>query len=300
MGIKGEILISLNEILKILMGLIIWFAILTAINTNFTQRPILWSLVQLGGILILIFLIPLSIEVYKRHRSKYCEHKSKRSDCKICLELMQKLQLQHDEERMRETIKIKANELIEVEMKKLKLNLLRQKENLLKLSPKEFEDAIAEMYRKLGYYVQQTPYSNDGGKDLIMFLEQKKYIVECKRYSPDQSIGRPLLQKFLAAVIEEKADLGIFVTTSEFTETALEYAEKFNIKLVNGSRLTELMSQAYPDVMKTFRIMCLECGDIVEFLLHSDKAVFKCKNNHIVPKRIPDVFNYRFRKKMIM
>jgi restriction system protein len=83
--------------------------------------------------------------------------------------------------------------------------------------------------------VKQTPYSSDGGKDAIAMKDGKKVLIECKRYEKDL-IGRPALQKFYAAIMEEKAAKGIFVTTSGFARTALEYqyVRSNLIELIDG------------------------------------------------------------------
>ena len=67
------------------------------------------------------------------------------------------------------------------------------------MGSKEFEDSIAKVFRKLGYRVTQTPYSRDGGKDAIAWKDNKKYVIECKRYGTGSSVGRRDLQILLAA-----------------------------------------------------------------------------------------------------
>jgi len=51
------------------------------------------------------------------------------------------------------------------------------------MSPKEFETAIAEVFRALGYEVFQTPFSNDYGKDAIALKrwEEIPYRVQALR-----------------------------------------------------------------------------------------------------------------------
>jgi restriction system protein len=60
------------------------------------------------------------------------------------------------------------------------------------LTPREFEQLSAELFQRQGYQVTITPQTRDGGKDLYLakadgfgsFL----YIVECKRYAPDNPV----------------------------------------------------------------------------------------------------------------
>jgi len=64
------------------------------------------------------------------------------------------------------------------------------------------------MYQKLGYKTKLTSRSNDKGFDIVTSKDNVKYLVECKRYSETNLIGRELIQKFFAAVYNERAEKG--------------------------------------------------------------------------------------------
>ncbi|MHB8580661.1 MAG: restriction endonuclease [Ignavibacteriaceae bacterium] len=162
---------------------------------------------------------------------------------------------------------------------------LKNKNFLYNLEPNQFEDVIAEMYKKLGYEVKQTPYSNDRGKDIILKKNNTKYLVECKRYGLENTIGREILQKFFAAIIEEKAEKGFVVTTSDFKSTAIKYAQDIGkIELINGSRLVLMMRDLYPENFDSniVKIMCGKCGEVVNFSFNESANNKQCKNGHIV------------------
>jgi len=143
---------------------------------------------------------------------------------------------------------------------------LRREDELRSLSPREFEDACSEMFRRLGYSVRQTPYSNDGGKDAVMTKDQRRYVAEFKRFARDKGIGRPHLQKFLAAMRDESADRGFFITTSYFADTAIAYARKNSIELVDAVKLVSMMREAFPDSdVLAVSAMCLNCGEVHAF-----------------------------------
>jgi len=50
-------------------------------------------------------------------------------------------------------------------------------------------------------------------------------IVQCKRNSNDNKVGRPTIQQFKGVIEEQNALRGYVVTTSTFTEEARESAE---------------------------------------------------------------------------
>lgn len=57
------------------------------------------------------------------------------------------------------------------------------------------------------------------------------------------SVGRPEIQKFAGALQGQRARKGIFITTSSFSEQALNYVRMIDSKiiLIDGVRLSDLM-----------------------------------------------------------
>jgi restriction system protein len=225
-----------------------------------------------------------------RKRREPCEHGVRggwnESRCPECVRLKeeaaQKADLEHKKKLRKQDIAIKASRLRNSETERIRKSLLKSQDYLRSLSPQEFEDVVAELFRSLGYDVKQTPYTNDQCKDAIIFKDGKKSLIECKRYGPENKVGRPMLQKFYAAMQEEHAGKGFFVSTGTFTSTSEAYASKYNIELINVDKLVLLIQEAYPDSSSTdtFKTMCLECGEVLNIPLK--KFVGKCSNDHII------------------
>jgi len=213
------------------------------------------------------------IDKIKKSRIR-CKHGNKtRGDiknCSLCL----------DEKKQSEAKEIIKNEAIAYrsqEIKKLKKAHYNQLGFLYDIDPIEFEDIVNDLFRKNGYEVHPTPPTNDRGKDAIAYRNGRKYLIECKRYSKENRIGRPLLQKFFAAIYEEEAIKGFFVTTSFFASTAYEYATANKIELISGTKLIEMMNNAYPEVNnRTVSLMCENCGAIIEYERFADDQFTLC------------------------
>jgi hypothetical protein len=92
--------------------------------------------------------------------------------------------------------------------------------------------------------VQQTSFSNDEGRDLIMYDEGKTTFIECKNWKTTH-VGRPVIQKLHSAMITGKADRGIVVTTGKFTQDATEYVRinGLNIELIDFYSLQKLAAK---------------------------------------------------------
>lgn len=131
-------------------------------------------------------------------------------------------------------------------------------ENLLsrihELSPAFFERLVVDLIVAMGYggsreYVAQAiGKSGDQGIDGIVnedVLGLDRVYIQAKRYAADNVIGREQIQQFAGALVGHAASKGVFFTTSTFSRTATEYAQKVpqRIILIDGKMLTKLMVQ---------------------------------------------------------
>lgn len=128
--------------------------------------------------------------------------------------------------------------------------LIANYESRLRINPKLFEEVVADVFKGLGYYVQVTGYSNDGGIDVVLSNSSEKITgVQVKRYKNKIKVEQ--IRAFAGALILAGHNKGIFVTTSDFQPGALKAAKKFSsktlpIKLIN--------SQEFYDALKISRI----------------------------------------------
>lgn len=105
------------------------------------------------------------------------------------------------------------------------------------LTPREFEEFMARLYNKLGYNVELTQTSRDGGKDIILrkpdVLGDMIYYVECKRYKEKDKVGLDIVQRFTGIVETDKVNGGIIATTSYFSPVAERWIteNKYNCKI---------------------------------------------------------------------
>ncbi|OGI65165.1 restriction endonuclease [Candidatus Nomurabacteria bacterium RIFCSPLOWO2_01_FULL_39_18] len=118
-------------------------------------------------------------------------------------------------------------------------------------SPAFFEQSVIDLLLGMGYggsrkdAGQAIGRSGDGGIDGVI-KEDKLGLdliyVQAKRWN-DNSVGRPEVQSFVGALNGKFAKKGIFITTSNFTKDAIEYAQRLDSKviLIDGIQLAKLM-----------------------------------------------------------
>jgi restriction endonuclease Mrr len=115
--------------------------------------------------------------------------------------------------------------------------------DILTLSPKEFEVLTGKILEASGYHdIQVVGGSGDLGVD-IFALDQygNKVAVQCKRYAPGNSVGSPAIQTFFGMMIHHEAQIGVFVTTSTFSQPATFLAAQRGIRLIDGNQFISLL-----------------------------------------------------------
>lgn len=111
-------------------------------------------------------------------------------------------------------------------------------------SPTDFEEYCAALFRAKGYQAQTTSRTRDGGYDIEMISPiGENVIVECKCYAPSHKIDRPTIQKLVGANAVSGAKRMVFMTTSDFTPDAYEYAKNAGVELINGKRLLGMVGK---------------------------------------------------------
>lgn len=124
-------------------------------------------------------------------------------------------------------------------------------QRVLDMSPNFFEKLVIDLLLNMGYggrnkeMAKVTPTSHDNGVDGIIpedALGLDKIYIQAKRYK-DSPVGKPEIQQFVGALEEQKATKGVFITTSKFTNGAIETANKASKKivLIDGKNLADYM-----------------------------------------------------------
>jgi Predicted endonuclease distantly related to archaeal Holliday junction resolvase and Mrr-like restriction enzymes len=100
-------------------------------------------------------------------------------------------------------------------------------ELLYRLTPREFEFLVADLFARDGYEVLVTPATRDGGKDIYAARKDNYgsllYIVECKRNDRSRRVGVHVVRNLYGILMQEKATYSMVATTSYFTNPALEF-----------------------------------------------------------------------------
>jgi restriction system protein len=103
------------------------------------------------------------------------------------------------------------------------------------LTPRQFEEVVAELLDRQGYEVTLTPASKDGGKDIYAakndMLGSFLYLVECKKYDPERPVGVGIVRQLYGVAQLERATAAILATTSFFTRGAVGFQRELQFQL---------------------------------------------------------------------
>lgn len=116
-----------------------------------------------------------------------------------------------------------------------------------------FERLVVELLGAMGYgsstdktQLRVTRLTGDEGIDGVIDEDKlglDAVYIQAKKYQAKTAVGRPALQAFAGSLEGQRANKGVFLTTSYFTGEAVEYVRRITrrIVLIDGRALTRLM-----------------------------------------------------------
>lgn len=128
-------------------------------------------------------------------------------------------------------------------------NTLDDSTNLAAMDWEDFEHLIRELFEtefgSTGGEVKVTQASRDGGVDAIAFdpdpIRGGKIVIQAKRYT--NTVGVAAVRDLYGTVMNEGANRGVLVTTSDYGPDAYSFAKDKPISLLNGANLLHLLEK---------------------------------------------------------
>jgi len=139
-----------------------------------------------------------------------------------------------------------------------KRQLLDQQESIdsiKDLNWKEFEELVAEAYRRKGFRViENHQLGADGGVDVRLEKGGKTHLIQCKQWKT-QKIGVAVIREMFGIMTAEQAASVMIICSGKFTQDAVKFAKDKPIELIEGTQLLELVKSVQEGV---------ETGEIVQ------------------------------------
>lgn len=171
-----------------------------------------------------------------------------------------KLYREWDGKRKKETVEDDIENFTEENSSQVQKSIISQYEDIafneirnfiIDKNPYEFQDLVAELLRAMGYHISEVAKRGpDGGIDIIAYTDplgtrQPRIIVQVK-HRPKDSVSSDEVQK-LAGTLKRNSDVGIFVTSGNFSKPAIKEARESreHIELIDFDRLISLWQEYY-------------------------------------------------------
>ena len=133
-----------------------------------------------------------------------------------------------------------------------------------------FENYVAEVLSLNGYKnVTVLPIGPDDGIDVVAIKNDDKIGIQCKFYE-NTKVGNQAVMQFFGALANGKFNGGLFITTSNFTESALKlkFLKDGNISLLNFPEFHKeyiLPVKLQTEASNIYRVICenYRCDNLV-------------------------------------
>lgn len=115
-----------------------------------------------------------------------------------------------------------------------------------RFNPNLFEASIASLYKKQGFEVFLTPYSNDKGVDIVIMRNNENYLIQAKQTKSlvENSAIQEIYtaKKYYEDKFKEQFNL-LVITNNDYSSSARILAKSNNIELLNRVNLEKLIKQ---------------------------------------------------------
>tara|TARA_R110002049_G_scaffold100902_1_gene245305 strand:- start:7193 stop:7879 length:687 start_codon:yes stop_codon:yes gene_type:complete len=126
--------------------------------------------------------------------------------------------------------------------KKLLVEANKDLGSIRALSWSEFEQLVAEAYRRKGYSVRENLTAGpDGGVDVELEKDGHLHLVQCKHWQA-RKVGVAVVREMYGLMAAHNASTVAIVSSGMFTQEAKNFANGKPIDLIDGVQLNRLIS----------------------------------------------------------
>ena len=109
------------------------------------------------------------------------------------------------------------------------------------LSWREFEELVAEAFRREGYrVVENSKAGADGGVDIRLRRDGELFLVQCKNWN---KVGVGVVREMCGVMMAQGAAGAVIVCSGHFTHDTREFARDKPVRLVDGRALMAMIGR---------------------------------------------------------
>lgn len=103
----------------------------------------------------------------------------------------------------------------------------------------KFEQYLGYLFRSQGYKAEVTQAVGDYGADLVLTKENRRIVVQAKRYK--KNVGLKAVQEVQSAKAHYRANEAWVITNSHYTDQARKLARSNGVRLIARDELIEML-----------------------------------------------------------
>lgn len=138
-------------------------------------------------------------------------------------------------------IDLELNNKVTVAVKTLSRSLVlaiaENPELLRDIEWRDMERLVAEVFTGLGFEVELTSSSKDGGMDCIVSTDisntRKSYAIEIKHWRSGKKVGSSSVEKFIHIIARENMLGGLFLASNGFSKSVCEFMMEFDSQVIS-------------------------------------------------------------------
>jgi hypothetical protein len=155
---------------------------------------------------------------------------------------------------------------------------LSELDGLLRLDPGAFEDLVDDFLRAEGFHDTLLERSRGPAGRLLLQGPDGPALVETRRVGKRVAIPGDAVEALVAAIADQEAEEGWFVTTGRFAPAARELIEEVPVRLVDGMELARFRHELAGAGSYTYGTRCTSCGMGIELRFGDPPA--RCPHGH--------------------
>lgn len=132
-------------------------------------------------------------------------------------------------------------------------------ETIRQMHWRNFEELVAEAFRRQGFRVTEGGYGADGGIDLELIKNGELTLVQCKQWK-SQKVGVNVIREMYGVLTASNAEKVIVICSGKFTQQAFDFAKGKPIELLSGVELLSLIQK----VQSAPTVTTIEASEKVE------------------------------------
>lgn len=147
------------------------------------------------------------------------------------------------------------------------------------MKPRDYEFAVAEHYRALGYAVEVTPMSNDYGVDLVARKGAERLAVQAKMYGGQRPINRDMVMQLHGAKAYFDCTRAVIATDARVKPDAEEVARKLGVEVLRFAPREEVTASS---LSQTANSTAIQFDDVWEqYIMPLKGLVLSSPDGHL-------------------